>query len=167
MGNVRIVEISTEITKVLRPGTKQIAQSRSSSHSDARKRPKRLRCGPPRAGQCIDHCGSRQYTLRDFAGKPRQGRQRAHFSERGGRGPWTHFNLRHLRVQRGVSRYCGGTVAFGVNCAEKHQNYTVKTPKISIKTPKSSIKTPEKQSESIVNAPKSSIKTLNTSVKCI
>ena len=84
-----------------------------------------------------------------------------------GRGPWFHFNLRHLRVLRGVSRYCGGTVAFGVNCAEKHQNYTVKTPKISIKHQKSSIKTPEKQSESIVNAPKSSIKALNISVKCI
>jgi hypothetical protein len=84
-----------------------------------------------------------------------------------GRGPWFHFNLRHLRVLRGVSRYCGGTVAFGVNCAEKHQNHTVKTPKTSIKTPKSSIKTPEKQSESIVNAPESSIKALNTSVKCI
>ena len=91
MGNVRIVEISTEITKVLRPGTKQIAQSRSSSHSDARKRPKRLRCGPPRAGQCIDHCGSRRYTLRDFAGKPRQGRQRAHLSERGGAGSMVSF----------------------------------------------------------------------------
>ena len=91
-----------------------------------------------------------------------------------GRGPWFHFNLRHLRVLRGVSRYCGGTVAFGVNCAEKHQNYTVEAPKISIKTPKSSIKhqkssikTPEKQSECIVNAPKSIIKALNTSVKCI
>jgi len=118
MGNVRIVEIPTEITK------------------------NRLRGGFGRT--CLSVAG---------------------------RGPWTHFNLRHLRVQRGVSRYCGDMVAFGVNCAEKHQNYTVEAPKTSIKTPKSSIKhqkssikTPEKQSESIVNAPKSSIKAL---IKCI
>jgi len=63
--------------KNLRPGTKKIAQSRSLSHSEARKRAKRLRCGPPRAGQCIDHCGSRRYTLRDFEGKPRAEAARA------------------------------------------------------------------------------------------
>ena len=77
MGNVRMVEIPTEITKILRPGTKKFAQSRSLSHSEARKRAKRLRCGPPRAGQCIDHCGSRRYTLRDFEGKPRAEAARA------------------------------------------------------------------------------------------